>query len=138
MRQYLPYSVRWCFFINPGAIILHRQIFLELMLPAAYGGFFDYRFVGPDGFFRQPETCRYFDGGVVACCGCFIAVFTATCRIFRRRLLAGVAAVLRLADLARPQHRQLRPLNAARRIHRFSDGLCRQRRFELNCARKCI
>ncbi|SBO70221.1 integral membrane protein [Neisseria gonorrhoeae] len=100
--------------------------------------FFDYRFVGPDGFFRQPETCRYFDGGVVACCGCFIAVFTATCRIFRRRLLAGVAAVLRLADLARPQHRQLRPLNAARRIHRFSDGLCRQRRFELNCARKCI
>ncbi|HEZ3823591.1 TPA: NnrS family protein, partial [Neisseria meningitidis] len=27
------------FFINPGAIVLHRQIFLELMLPAAYGGF---------------------------------------------------------------------------------------------------
>ena len=27
------------FFISPGAVILHRQIFLELMLPAAYGGF---------------------------------------------------------------------------------------------------
>lgn len=27
------------FFISPGAIVLHRQIFLELMLPAAYGGF---------------------------------------------------------------------------------------------------
>ena len=26
------------FFISPGAVILHRQIFLELMLPAAYGG----------------------------------------------------------------------------------------------------
>ena len=27
------------FLISPGAIVLHRQIFLELMLPAAYGGF---------------------------------------------------------------------------------------------------
>ena len=27
------------FFISPSAVILHRQIFLELMLPAAYGGF---------------------------------------------------------------------------------------------------
>ena len=27
------------FFISPDAVILHRQIFLELMLPAAYGGF---------------------------------------------------------------------------------------------------
>ena len=27
------------FFISPAAIVLHRQIFLELMLPAAYGGF---------------------------------------------------------------------------------------------------
>ncbi|RPC09910.1 hypothetical protein JY28_08710 [Neisseria meningitidis] len=27
------------FFISPGAVVLHRQIFLELMLPAAYGGF---------------------------------------------------------------------------------------------------
>ena len=27
------------FFISPTAIVMHRQIFLELMLPAAYGGF---------------------------------------------------------------------------------------------------
>ncbi|CKL36401.1 integral membrane protein [Neisseria meningitidis] len=27
------------FFISPGVVVLHRQIFLELMLPAAYGGF---------------------------------------------------------------------------------------------------
>ncbi len=92
--------------------------------------FFDCRFVGLDGFFGQPETCRDFDGGIIACYGCFIAVFTATCRIFRRRLLAGVAAVLRTADLARPKHRQLRPLNAACRVHRFSDGIRCNRRFE--------
>ena len=31
----------WCleFFINPDDLILHRKIFLEFMLPAAYGGF---------------------------------------------------------------------------------------------------
>ena len=27
------------FFISPDALILHRKIFLEFMLPAAYGGF---------------------------------------------------------------------------------------------------
>ena len=27
------------FFINPDDLILHRKIFLEFMLPAAYGGF---------------------------------------------------------------------------------------------------
>ena len=27
------------FFVLPNAVILHRQIFLEFMLPAAYGGF---------------------------------------------------------------------------------------------------
>ena len=55
------------------------------------------------------------------------ALFAANRFVFRRRLLAGVAAVLRLADLARPQHRQLCPANVTCRVHRFSDGLCRQR-----------
>ncbi|KLS38428.1 hypothetical protein M689_13515, partial [Neisseria gonorrhoeae SK23020] len=42
--------MRWCFFINPGAIILHRQIFLELMLPAAYGGFLTTALLDRTGF----------------------------------------------------------------------------------------
>ena len=35
---------------------------------------------------------------------CHTALFAANCLVFRCRLLAGIAAVLRLADLARPQH----------------------------------
>ena len=58
------------FFISPSAVILHRQIFLELMLPAAYGGFLTAAMLEWTGY--------------------------------QGRLLAGVAAVLRLADLARP------------------------------------
>ena len=44
------------FFISPGAVILHRQIFLELMLPAAYGGFLTAAMLEWTGYKGRLET----------------------------------------------------------------------------------
>ena len=90
----------------------------------------DCRYARMDGLSRSSETCCHRLGGTVARRNRHAAVFAANRFVFRRRLLAGVAAVLRLAGLARPQYRQFRPTDAACRVHRFSDGLCRRRRFE--------
>ena len=88
------------FFISPGAIISHRQIFLELMLPAAYGGFLTAAMLEWTGYKRSSETRCHRLGGAVACRIRPAAVFAANRFVFRRCLLAGVAAVLHLADLA--------------------------------------
>ena len=92
------------FFISPGAVILHRQIFLELMLPAAYGGFLTAAMLEWTGYKGLSETLCHRLGGAVARRNLSAAVCAANRFVFRRRLLAGVAAVLRLADLARPQY----------------------------------
>ena len=118
------------FFISPDAVILHRQIFLELMLPAAYGGFLTAAMLEWTGYKGRLKPVATLMAALLLAASVLLPFCDANLFVFRRRLLAGVAAFLRLADLARPQHRQLCPANVTCRVHRFSDGLCRQRRFE--------
>ena len=119
------------FFISPGAVILHRQIFLELMLPAAYGGFLTAAMLEWTGYKGRLKPVATLMAALLLAASAILPFSPQTASFFRCRLLAGIAAVLRLADLARPQHRQLCPADAACCVYRFSDGLCCQRRFEL-------
>ena len=119
------------FFISPGAVILHRQIFLELMLPAAYGGFLTAAMLEWTGYKGRLKPVATLMAALLLAASAILPFFAANCLIFSLPAIGWYCYCLRLADLARPQHRQLCPTSAARCIYRFSDGLRRQRRFEL-------
>ena len=63
------------FFISPDDLILHRKIFLEFMLPAAYGGFLTASMLEWTNYKRQFKTyCNDFSGALACRIG-VIAIF---------------------------------------------------------------
>ena len=110
------------FFISPDDLILHRKIFLEFMLPAAYGGFLTasmLEWTNYKGNLKPIATIL----AVLACRIGVIAIFAANCLVFSGSLLARFITLLCLAILVGSQYRQFYFTDVTCSIYGLSDSL---------------
>ena len=111
------------FFISPDDLILHRKIFLEFMLPAAYGGFLTasmLEWTNYKGNLKPIATIL----AVLLLSGLVLLPFSPqTCLVFSGGLLARTVTLLCLAVLVGSQYRQFYFTDVTCRIYGLSDGL---------------
>ena len=85
------------FFISPDDLILHRKIFLEFMLPAAYGGFLTASMLEWTNYKGNLKPIATILAGTLAFWVGIIAIFPANRLVFSGCLLAHVVTLLCLA-----------------------------------------
>ena len=118
------------FFISPGAIVLHRQIFLELMLPAAYGGFLTAAMLEWTGYKGRLKPVATVLAALLLAASVLLPFAPQTASFFVAAywlVLLLFCAWLIWLD-RNTDNFALLMLLAAFTV--FSDGLCRQRRLE--------
>ena len=108
------------FFINPDDLILHRKIFLEFMLPAAYGGFLTASMLEWTNYKGNLKPIATILAVLLLA---VIAIFTANRLIFSGSLLARVVTLLCLAVLVGSQYRQFYFTDVTCGIYGLSDCL---------------
>ncbi len=92
------------FFISPDALILHRKIFLEFMLPAAYGGFLTASMLEWTNYKGNLKPIATILAVLLLCRIGVIAIFPENRLVFSGCLLARVVTLLCLAVLVGSQY----------------------------------